>query len=104
MNWLQGRQTCGWHQTLISTGICAREKSAGKINEVVQKAGNKQRWKDARELKTHIKFSADAALKSKEQVIDGCCMIKVLLFLFFMTEYCTLSLVLTFVVPSAGCT
>ena len=31
-------------------------------------------------------------------------MIKVLLFLFFMTEYCTLSLVLTFVVPSAGCT
>ena len=30
MNWLQGRQTCCWHQTLISTGICAREKSAGK--------------------------------------------------------------------------
>ena len=51
MNWLQGRQTCRWHQTLISTGICAKEKA--RVNEVVQKAGNKQRWKDAREIKTH---------------------------------------------------
>ena len=47
--------------------------------------------RDARETKTHIKFSADAALKSKQQVIDGCCIINVLLFLFFVTEYCTLS-------------
>ena len=49
--------------------------------------------KDGRtqERSRHIKFSADAALKSKQQVIDGCCMIKVLLFLFFVTEYCTLS-------------
>ena len=47
--------------------------------------------KDARQLRTHIKFGADAALESKMQVIDGCCIIKVLLFLFFVTEYCTLS-------------
>ena len=78
MNWLKGRQTCRWHQTLISTGICARQET------------NKDS-KDARELKTHIKFGADAALESKMQVIDGCCIIKVLLFLFFVTEYCTLS-------------
>ena len=39
--------------------------------------------KDARELKTHIKFDADAALESKMQVIDGCCIIKVLLFFVF---------------------
>ena len=38
--------------------------------------------KDARELKTHIKFGADAALESKIQVIDGYCIIKVLLFCF----------------------
>ena len=62
-----------------------------RVDEVVQKAGNKQRWKDARELKTHIKFGADAALESKMQVIGGCCIIKALLFLFFVTEYCTLS-------------
>ena len=67
------------------------QRRKARVNEVVQKAGNKQRWKDTRELKTHIKFGADAALESKMQVIDGCCIIKVLLFLFFVTEYCTLS-------------
>ena len=69
MNWFQGRQTCRWHQTLISTGICARQET------------NKDS-KDARELKTHIKFGADAALESKMQVIDGCCIIKVCFFVF----------------------
>jgi len=49
--------------------------------------------KDARELKTHIKFGADAALESKMQVIDECCIIKVLLFL---TEYCSLSQLLKY--------
>ena len=39
--------------------------------------------RDARQLKTHIKFSADAALESKMQVTDGCCIIKVLLFFVF---------------------
>ena len=42
--------------------------------------------KDARQLKTHIKFGADAALESQMQVIDGCCIIKVLLFLFFVNR------------------
>lgn len=49
--------------------------------------------KDVRELITHIKFGADAALERKMQVIDGCCIIKVLLFL---TEYCTLSQLLKY--------
>ena len=39
--------------------------------------------RDARPLKTHIKFGADAALESKMQVIDGCCLIKVLFFFVF---------------------
>ena len=55
---------------------------------MVQNAGNKQRWKDARVIKTHIKFGADAALASKMQVIDGCYIMRVLLFWFFVTEYC----------------
>lgn len=49
--------------------------------------------KDVRELITHIKFGADAALERKMQVIDGCSIIKVLLFL---TEYCTLSQLLKY--------
>ena len=47
--------------------------------------------KDAREIKTHIKFGAEDALESKMQVIDGCRITKVLIFLLFVTEYCTLS-------------
>ena len=38
--------------------------------------------KVARELKTQIKFGAGGALESKLLVIDGCCIIKVLLFCF----------------------